>query len=84
MTKRTRASKRAMNHFILNWNKMFEQRGWWATKRARATAWASNGDEGRKQRVMARTTRAAMATATRVAGDEEGEGVEEGNESFYS
>jgi hypothetical protein len=33
---------------------------------------------------MARTTRAAMATATRVAGDEEDEGVEEGNESFYS
>ena len=25
-----------------------------------------------------------MATATRVAGDEEDEGVEEGNESFYS
>ncbi len=37
MTKRTRASKRATNHFILNLNKMFEQRGWWATKRARAT-----------------------------------------------
>ena len=26
----------------------------------------------------------AMATVTRVAGDEEDEGVEEGNESFYS
>jgi hypothetical protein len=26
----------------------------------------------------------AMATATRVAGDEEDEGVEEGNKSFYS
>ena len=38
MTKRTRASKRATNHFILNWNKMFERRGWRATKRARATA----------------------------------------------
>jgi hypothetical protein len=38
VTKRTRASKRATNHFILNWNKMFEQRGWRATKRARATA----------------------------------------------
>ncbi len=37
MTKRTRASKRATNHFILNWNKMFERRGWRATKRARAT-----------------------------------------------
>ncbi len=52
MTKRTRASKRATNHFILNWNKMFERRGWWATKRARATAAratatrARDGDEG--------------------------------------
>jgi len=26
----------------------------------------------------------AMVTAMRVAGDEEDEGVEEGNESFYS
>jgi hypothetical protein len=25
-----------------------------------------------------------MATVTRVAGDEEDEGIEEGNESFYS
>ncbi len=33
---------------------------------------------------MARAARAAMATAMRVAGDEEDEGVEEGNESFYS
>jgi hypothetical protein len=33
---------------------------------------------------MARATRAAMATATRVAGDEEDKGVKEGNESFYS
>jgi hypothetical protein len=33
---------------------------------------------------MSRATRAAMARATRVAGDEEDEGVEEGNESFYS
>jgi len=24
VTKRTRASKRAANHFILNWNKMFD------------------------------------------------------------
>jgi len=32
---------------------------------------------------MARAAR-AMATATRVEGDEEDEGVEEGNESFYS
>ena len=52
MTKRTRASKRATNHFFLNWNKMFEQCGWWATKRARATAAsatamrARDGDEG--------------------------------------
>ena len=54
MTKRTRALKRATNHFILNWNKMFERRGWWATKRARATATAAratakrarDGDEG--------------------------------------
>ncbi len=50
MTKRTRASKRATNHFILNWNIMFEQRGWRATKRARATAAkatrARDGDEG--------------------------------------
>ena len=38
MTKRTRVSKRATNNFILNWNKMFERRGWRATKRARATA----------------------------------------------
>ena len=38
MTKRTRVSKRATNHFILNWNKMFERRGWRATKRARTTA----------------------------------------------
>ena len=38
MTKRTRASKRETNHFIHNWNNMFERRGWRATKRARATA----------------------------------------------
>jgi len=57
--KRTRASKRATNNFILNWNKMFERRGWRATKRARATAASAmatrardsdeddgNGDEG--------------------------------------
>ena len=52
MTKRTRALKRAANHFILNWNKMFERRGWRAIKRARATAAratatrARDGDEG--------------------------------------
>ena len=46
--------------------------------------WASDSDNGRRKRAMARATRAAMATATRVAGDEEDEGVEEGNESFYS
>ena len=52
MTKRTRASKRATNHFILNLNKMFERRGWRATKRARAMAAsatvtrARDGDEG--------------------------------------
>ena len=47
MTKRTRASKRATNYFILNWNKMIERRGWRATKRARATATrARDGDEG--------------------------------------
>jgi hypothetical protein len=50
--KRTRASKRAKNHFILNWNIMIERRGWRATKRARATAAratatrARDGDEG--------------------------------------
>ena len=44
--------KRAMNHFILNWNKMFEQRGWQATKGVRAMAArttatrARDGDEG--------------------------------------
>jgi len=49
---RTRASKRATNHFIFNWNKMFERRGWRATKRARATAASAtamraiDGDEG--------------------------------------
>jgi hypothetical protein len=36
--KRTRASKRATNHFILKWNKMFERRGWRPTNRATATA----------------------------------------------
>jgi hypothetical protein len=46
VTKRTMASKRATNHFILNWNKMFERRGWRATKRARATARARDGKEG--------------------------------------
>ncbi len=52
MTKRARASKRATNHFILNWNKMFERRGWRGTKRARATmaralaTRARDGDEG--------------------------------------
>ena len=52
MTKWTRVSKRAANHFILNWNRMFEQRGWQATKRTRATAAramatrARDGDEG--------------------------------------
>ena len=52
MTKRKRASKRATNHFILNWNKMFERRGGRATKRAKATAAratatrARDGDEG--------------------------------------
>jgi hypothetical protein len=33
---------------------------------------------------MARAARAVMATAMRMAGDEEDEGVEEGNELFYS
>jgi len=32
---------------------------------------------------MGRAAR-VIATATRVAGDDEDEGVEEGNESFYS
>ena len=27
MAKRTRVSKRATNHFILNWNKMIEAKG---------------------------------------------------------
>jgi hypothetical protein len=40
-----RALKRATNHFILNWNKMFERRGWRATKRATAMR-ARDGDEG--------------------------------------
>ena len=50
--KRTRASKRATNHFILNWNKMFERRGWRPTNRATATAAratstrARDGNEG--------------------------------------
>jgi hypothetical protein len=35
------------------------------------------------KRAMLRAAR-AMAMVTRVAGDEEDEGVEEGNESFYS
>ncbi len=52
MTKRTRASKRARNHFIFYWNKMFKRGGWRATKRARVTAAratatrARDGDEG--------------------------------------
>ena len=52
MTKRTRASKRATNHFFLKRNKMFERRGWRATKRARArtaramATRARDGDEG--------------------------------------
>ncbi len=41
MTKRTRVSKRATNHFILNWNKMFERR--WVTAAAMR---ARDGDEG--------------------------------------
>ena len=47
-----RASKRATNIFILNWNKNFERHGWRAMKRARATAAratttrARDGDEG--------------------------------------
>ena len=47
MTKRMRASKRATNHFILKWNKMFERRGWRATKRARATAARATGTRAR-------------------------------------
>ena len=66
MTKRTRASKRAMNHFILNWNKMFERRGWRATKRTRATA----------ARVMA--TRARDGNEGDGNGDNVGDG--DGNE----
>ena len=43
----SKEKKRATNHFILNWNKMFERRGWRATKRARATATrARDGDKG--------------------------------------
>jgi hypothetical protein len=57
------------------------RRGRW---RGQQRWWACDGDKGQKQRAMVRATRAAMATATRVAGDEEDEGVEEGNESFYS
>ena len=47
MTKRTRASKRATNHFILNWNKMFERRRWQAMKRARATAASATATRAR-------------------------------------
>ena len=46
--KRTRASKRATYHFILNWNKMFERRGWRATKRARTRVEAKGDGEGDK------------------------------------
>jgi hypothetical protein len=109
VTKRTRAPKRATNHFILNWNKMFERCGWRATKRARATAaratatggdegvrrrrgrlrgrqrwWASDGDNGRRQRAMARAAR-VIATAKRgrvKEGDAEGGKSDgDGNES---
>jgi hypothetical protein len=45
------------------------RRGRW---RGQQRWWASDGE----QRAMARATRAAMATATRVAGEEEDEGVE--------
>ena len=44
---RTRASKRATNHFIFNWNKMFERRGWRATKRAMATAASATATRAR-------------------------------------
>ncbi len=49
--------------FILNWNKMFERRGWWATKRARATATAARA-----------TATAARETATRARDGDEGDG----------
>ena len=41
MTKRTRALKKATNHFILNWNKMFERR-----RVTAAATRARDGDEG--------------------------------------
>ena len=47
MTKRTRASKRATNHLILNWNKLFERRGWQATNRAKAAAASVTATRGR-------------------------------------
>jgi len=39
--------KRATNHFILNWNKMFEQRGWRVTKRVRVTAASATATRAR-------------------------------------
>ena len=48
MTKRTRASKRATNHFILNWNKMFERRRWRAARATAAYATATRARDSDK------------------------------------
>jgi hypothetical protein len=64
-----------------------EQR--WRGSKAKGNGEGGKSDRDGKKRVMAwkmamlRAAR-AMATATRVAGNEEDEGVEEGNESYYS
>ena len=44
--KRTRASKRATNHFILNWNKMLERRGWRPTNNANHCPYSKLHDFG--------------------------------------
>jgi hypothetical protein len=53
-------------------------RGW----KAKGNGEGGKSDRDGKKRALLRAAR-AMATATRVAGEEEDEGVEEGNESFY-
>jgi hypothetical protein len=61
----------------------------WRGSKAKGDGEGGKSDHDGKKRAMAwkramlRVAR-AMVTAMRVAGDEEDEGVEEGNESFYS
>jgi hypothetical protein len=61
----------------------------WRGSKAKGDGEGGKSDRDGKKRAMAwkmamlRAAR-AMAMATRVAGNEENEGVEEGNESFYS